>query len=1033
MKQSVKICFYLRFLLLISIFLLHLFPAFAIKHPGNAMSSKRNDAGIRGARKYLSEASLESSPTLNPSLVFSSYLGGGSVDKVTSVAIGQDGYVYITGLTQSGDFPVSSGTVNPSTGNIFVAKFDIANKRFLYSRILQGIIESAIAVDNSGNAYITGVTDSRGFQVTQGAFQTEFLGRYSAYVVKLDTTGNIVYSTFLGGGETSDPYQQNGATTYGRAIAVDTAGNAYITGITSCLDFPTTANALKPSLRNDFCPLPTPPPPSTPGGTPPPQSGPRQDAFVTKLNPTGTALVYSTYLGGSCGDSGNGIAVDFEGNVYVVGETTTNKFPVVNAIYNTLKGRTDGFVAKLNATGSALLYSTYFGGKNADSANAIAVDRLGNAYITGTTSSTDLQVTSKAFQTLQGSRIALKSTNGGETWASLNRGLDDYASGLYFSPSNPDILYANDSLGLSKSLNAGESWDKISNKQAIAIDPQNPGILYSIENLSGGIQQPDRLLKSIDEGKTWNYLNFSETHIFDLSIDQQNSNLLYVETQKGVFHSTDGGATWSEFGGQLAAQPQSILAIDPKNSSTIFVQSQGIYRTNNGGKKWKPVNLDRYIDHITIDPVTSSTIYASGASIFKSTDGGETWVDMEPNIFSNFIGKVVIDPFHPSILYTSTRLNGRQVAFKSPDGGKTWKEILSEPIAADEYQISISPQIPSTLYITYQFIQTDAFAAKLSSSGSEIMYCTYLGGQAEDRGTSIAVDSAGNAFVSGLTGSIDFLSRKAFQPDFRLMRAEPDPLTPLTVDVFNTRADVFVTKLTPDGESWYSTFLGGNSSESSPALALDQFNNLYIAGGTASSNFPGVSPLQFYRGLGDAFLARIVETAPTHPAPVISGITPNTGATTGKTPITIKGENFVAGATVSLGGIPAEQVQVINSTTIQAVTGERFAETIKAFVTNPDGQSGLLNQAFTYLLTPKVLQVDAVDKRLQVAAQNLDKGAIILIDGKEIATQPDIYNTYFLLKSKKPLRKILPSSSVQVQVRNANGMISPPFPFIRQP
>jgi hypothetical protein len=192
-------------------------------------------------------------------------------------------------------------------------------------------------------------------------------GGSDAFVAKLNAAGSaLVYSTYLGGSGDEG----------GNGIAVDGAGNAYITGFTSSTDFPM-ANPLQPAYG---------------GGT---------DAFVAKLNAAGSALVYSTYLGGSGGEHGSGIAVDAASNAYITGTTSSTDFPMANPLQPAHGGGTDAFVAKLNAAGSALVYSTYLGGSGDDNGIGIAVDSAGNAYVTGNTSSTNFP-TANALQPVYG-------------------------------------------------------------------------------------------------------------------------------------------------------------------------------------------------------------------------------------------------------------------------------------------------------------------------------------------------------------------------------------------------------------------------------------------------------------------------------------------------------------------------------------------------------------------------------------------------------------------------------------------------------
>ncbi len=222
-----------------------------------------------------------------------------------------------------------------------------------------------IAVDASGNAYVTGQTTAADFPVVN-AFQSSFAGCSAAFVAKIDAAGSaLIYSTYLGG--------SYGPGDQGISIVVDSSDDAYVTGSTSDTNFPgTSSSTIQPVYG---------------GGS--------ISGFVTKINASGSAIVYSTYLGGngasgaaSGGDGGTAIAVDSSGSAYVSGETESTNFPVVNAIQSTIVGQYDAFVAKINAAGSALVYSTYLGGSNNpyEAGRGIAVDASGNAYVSGTTS-----------------------------------------------------------------------------------------------------------------------------------------------------------------------------------------------------------------------------------------------------------------------------------------------------------------------------------------------------------------------------------------------------------------------------------------------------------------------------------------------------------------------------------------------------------------------------------------------------------------------------------------------------------------------
>ena len=311
---------------------------------------------------------------IDPGLVYSTYLGGSNLDQGIGIAVDTSGNAYVTGATSSPDFPTTPGAFQAfRNGGAYITKLSPAGS-LVYSTYLGGTGGDegrGISVDTSGNAYVTGLTRSADFPTTLGAFQTSRKGFSDAFVTKLNPAGSaLVYSTYLGGSSGDE----------GNGIAVDTAGNAYVTGSTSAMDFPTTPGAFQTSSKSGF------------------------NVFVTKLNPAGSAPVYSTYLGGGSTDTGNGIVVDTAGNAYVTGRTFSADFPTTpNSFQTSFKGLADVFVTKLNPAGSGLVYSTFLGGaffaEVLENGSGIAVDTSGNAYVTGTTQSGDFPTTPGAFQT----------------------------------------------------------------------------------------------------------------------------------------------------------------------------------------------------------------------------------------------------------------------------------------------------------------------------------------------------------------------------------------------------------------------------------------------------------------------------------------------------------------------------------------------------------------------------------------------------------------------------------------------------------
>jgi len=340
---------------------------------------------------------------IDPVLSYSTYLGGSNFDYAYGIAIDPSGNAYVTGQTDSIDFP-TLGRVQGSGGgtctddllspyvcfDAFVAKLNPAGTALIYSTYLGGSNQdyaTGIAVDSSGNAYVTGYTLSIDFP-TMNPFQSANAGGncgtalaplpcYDSFVTKLNAAGSaLVYSTYLGG------------TGFDLAsgISVDSSGAAYVVGSTSSTNFPVTSQPLQAVY-----------------------GGGLYNAFVTKLDPAGSTLAYSTYLGGSSEDHGAAIAIDSAGEAFVTGYTNSSNFPTVSPLQGTLGSGScglgqcfDAFIAKLNATGSALVYSTYFGGNGGDYGYGIAADSAGDAYITGLTTSTNLPVTPGAYQTTGG-------------------------------------------------------------------------------------------------------------------------------------------------------------------------------------------------------------------------------------------------------------------------------------------------------------------------------------------------------------------------------------------------------------------------------------------------------------------------------------------------------------------------------------------------------------------------------------------------------------------------------------------------------
>ena len=310
---------------------------------------------------------------IDPTLVYSTYLGGNSDDFAFSIAVGKHGSAYITGRTFSTNFPTRDPLQPALTGvnAAFVTKLSPDGSGLVYSTYLGGsraAIGFGIAVDKHGNAYVAGATNSADFP-TVNPFQADFHGgppgaEADAFLAKLSRDGSeLLYSTYLGGNEQD----------IGEAIAVDSKGKAYITGFTRSPNFPTSPSAFQTAIGGGTC-------------GDPPNTFPCPDVFVAKIdtNQSGAdSLVYSTYLGGRDEDVPSAIAFDDDGKAYVTGETLSPNFPTQHPFQPNLRGPQNAFVAKLNEDGSALLYSTYLGGNGEDTGFGIALDDARNIIVAG--------------------------------------------------------------------------------------------------------------------------------------------------------------------------------------------------------------------------------------------------------------------------------------------------------------------------------------------------------------------------------------------------------------------------------------------------------------------------------------------------------------------------------------------------------------------------------------------------------------------------------------------------------------------------
>ncbi|MEN3332223.1 MAG: hypothetical protein V7641_1588 [Blastocatellia bacterium] len=741
-------------------------------------------------------------------LVYSTYLGGGGDDFANGIAVDSSGSAVVVGQTTSSSFPNVNAYQSTLSGanDAFVTKFNATGNALLYSTYLGGSgsidIAYGVAVDGAGNAYVTGTTTSANFP-TLNAFQPIIGDTFAgdAFVTKLNSSGTLAYSTFLGGADMD----------IGWGIAVDSTGNAYVTGQAG-FNFPL-ANPIQPTNV---------------GG----------DAFVTKLNSAGSGLIYSTYIGGSSPEVGRGIAVDSAGNAYVTGYTDSADFPVMPGA---LRTKSPFFQS---ADGGGNWNNDNYGLKS-DIVTVLTLDPVKSSTI------------------YAGTRSGVyKSTDGGQSWSASNNGLaQPTVVALVVDPATPSTVYLaarftdfNNSRGVYKSTNGGNTWNaantglSVTDVLSLAIDPVTPSTLYAGVYGNG-------VFKSVDGGANWT-VQGSQTLVFvdTIAIDPGTPTTIYAGVDSspgGAFKSTDGGVNWQGINNGLTSTFIKRIVIDPFTTSTLYASTgNGIFKSVNGATSWTSLTTS-FSGPIIIDPVTPTTLYTTsstfGGGIFKSTDGGNTWAPVNRGLTYPFVSSVIIDPKAPAKLYAGVNVfPGDDDAFVvklNPSGtALLYSTLLGGNRAANDsfylndegYAIAVdaagsayvagqtrSPDFPVTpnAYQPFNRGFADAFISKLTMSYL-ISGHVLDGNNAPVSGASVTL-SDGVSFSSVVTesdGAYQF-SHLREGGNFTVSAAKPTfTMTPASQSFSNLHGNQTVTFIaTPTSTPFYT--VSGHVTNNSAALS----------------------------------------------------------------------------------------------------------------------------------------------------------------------------------------------------------------------
>jgi hypothetical protein len=678
-------------------------------------------------------------------LLYSTYLGGTYDESPADIAIDSTGSAYVTGITQSPDFPVSPGALDPTCGTDglcnppfqhgVVAKIDTTKSgaaSFVYSTFLGGSSEdvpSGIAIDASGSAYIAGYTQSSDFPTTAGSFQPTWSATYgeAGFITKINGSGTaILYSTYLGA--------PGGSWISG--IAVDQQGSAYVTGLTFSTTFPVTSGAFQTVATISY------------------------NGFVSKLNPAGTALVYSSYLGGSIESiaafpdvaraQGDAIVVDSSGSAYISGQTNETNFPLavpVQANYG--GGGSDVFVSKMDPTGSKLLFSTYLGGNDYDGGAAyeyaslvrIALDSQGSVYVAGETYSANFPTTAGAYKT---------SLNGPVGTA------DAFISKISGLPSVPASQVGTISVTTNLSaatftITGPATYSGSGTSKTISNAPIGT---YTITfGPVSGYTTPAAQMKAVVAGGTTTF-SAAYTSSLLLKLQVSSPNLLFTQATNSqaqsqkVTVSTTNGATipisiavaTGQSGNWLSVAPSSgttpitltvsiingLIPLPPASyvGNISITSSQatnspmnvtvGLDITGSLGRSWRklsgpwPTTCDGSFGAIAVNLQNPSIVYIGSSQelntcgLFKSTNAGGTWTSINKGfpqlgiVTRSYpaISRLAVSSSNPSVLYAGTLydtgvLGKMGGVVSSIDGGLTWK--LAPGISSPVLDLSVNP------------------------------------------------------------------------------------------------------------------------------------------------------------------------------------------------------------------------------------------------------------------------------------------------------------------------------------------------------
>ena len=734
-------------------------------------------------------------------IIYSTYLGGDDIDKATSIDVDQNGYPVVVGYTSSSNFPIWFGyyAIKAAYNDAFITRLNF-DGTLNYSTYWGGDntdVAFGVYVSDNGDTYITGNTYSTDFPLYNES--STVVGNGDVFVIKLNATRFPYYSTYIGG---SDSYE------LGYGIAADEFGNAYITGETSSTDYPV-VNGMQSYINST-------------------------DSFLTKLDENGS-IIYSTYIGGLKDDWAYSISVDDNHDVFLSGTTTSSDLPTKNPI-QTYQGSYDAFALKINNTGNGLIFGTYLGGTSPDGANSHTLDPYGNMIIAGGLFSPD-------FPTK-------------EAYLNYSGGNDGFITKL--NSTGTGIIFSTFIGGTGLDFVVSVTTDKVGNILAVGrTNSSSFPTLNPLQNSYGGGEADGFLMKiSVDKfgtilggsdndyannmvidgegniylGGTTNSVDFSAYNTFSITRSGYDIYLMKL-------NSTGNGIIWSTYYGGDSSDSIQGISIDSIGNIVFSGDTMSSDFPLINEYQATRFGLDIYVAKLnsTGNGIIFSSIIGGTADDYSFTFtmdtndnlyvAGATFSNDYPvyNEYMNFTGGGV------DAILTKLNSTGNGIVYSTYFGGAGLEGIYGIDVDKSGNVIVVgetqSSDFPIYLELYGDKYSNDAFIAKFNTSGG-LIFSTYYGGEGIDSLRDVVLDEEGYAYITGYTYSDDL------------------PVVNF-IQNFTYSEEAFVLKMSPNGQQIeFATYLGGIDDDFATDITRDKLGNIYITGGTRSSDFFVLNPSQ---------------------------------------------------------------------------------------------------------------------------------------------------------------------------------------------